>query len=154
MIRNWKWNNYLISTNKSKLQLQVIHSYLVRSYWAKEIPMEFVKQSIENSLCFGVYFHFQQVGFARLITDYTTFAYLADVFIIEEHRGKGLGHRLTQCVLTMPEFELLRRWMLTTQDAHGLYAKSGFVPVPFPERIMVIAKERFYERMKDEASGD
>lgn len=147
MIRNWKKNGYLLSTNKKRLQPDIIHSYLVRSYWAKDIPMEFVKRSIENSYCFGIYFEFKQVGYARLITDYTTFAYLADVFVLEEHRGKGLGQWMTDSMVEMPEFEYLRRWMLTTQDAHELYKKSGFIPVPFPERIMVIAKERLYEKM-------
>lgn len=130
-------NDFLISTDKSKLDITVIHQYLCNeSYWAKNIPAGIVKKSIEGSFCFGLYHHKVQVGFARVITDHATFAYLADVFILEEYRGRGLSKWLIKEIMGHPGLQGLRRWMLATKDAHGLYARFGFQPYDKPERIM------------------
>ena len=124
-------DGYSISTDKAKLDIGVIHHYLsVESYWAKNIPLEVVQRSIDNSLCFGLYHQHIQIGFARLVTDKATFAYLADVFIIESYRGKGLSKWLVQTIQAYPEVQGLRRWLLGTKDAHGLYAQSGWTPIP------------------------
>ena len=121
-IESFSKDNYSISTDKSKLDLSVIHGFLSTSYWAEDIPVEIVKKSIENSLCFGVYSENTQIGFARVISDYTTFAYLADVFIIEEERGKGLSKWLMECILKHEQLQGLRNFCLLTRDAHFLYA--------------------------------
>ncbi len=119
--------NYLISTNASKLDIDVIYHYLCEeSYWAKGIPRAVVEKSIANSLCFGLYYNNEQVGFARVITDKATFAYLGDVFILHEHRGKGLSKWLMQTIHAHPELQGLRRWLLGTRDAHGLYEQVGW----------------------------
>lgn len=124
-------NGYTISTDPGKLDIEVIHQYLSKeSYWAQNIPIEVVKRSIANSFCFGIYFNDNQIGFARLVTDKATFAYLADVFILPEHRGKGLSKWLIGTILAHPEMQGLRRWMLGTKDAHGLYKQFGWVPLP------------------------
>jgi len=129
--------NFIISTDKSKLDIQLIYDYLSKeSYWAKNIPKELVKKSIEGSCCFGMYDVNAQIGFARVITDHATFAYLADVFITEDYRGKGLSKWLMEEIIKHPDFQGLRRWMLATRDAHGLYAKFGFTALDKPERIM------------------
>ena len=119
--------NYLISTNASKLDIDVIYHYLCEeSYWANGIPRAVVEKSIANSLCFGLYYNNEQVGFARVITDKATFAYLGDVFILHEHRGKGLSKWLMQTIHAHPELQGLRRWLLGTRDAHGLYEQVGW----------------------------
>ncbi len=115
----------------------MIHRYLCHeSYWAKNIPVAVVEKSIEGSFCFGVYHQGRQVGFARVITDHATFAYLADVFIVQEYRGKGLSKWLMETIMNNPALQGLRRWLLATMDAHGLYAQFGFAPLDKPERIM------------------
>lgn len=122
---------YIISTDNGKLDIARIHQYLSEeSYWAKNIPFEVVEKSLANSLCFGVYFQQSLVGFARCVTDKATFAYLADVFIIAEHRGKGLSKWLMETIHAHPDMQGLRRWMLGTRDAHGLYAQFGWTPLP------------------------
>lgn len=122
-----KKDNYLVSTDKSLLDVGMIHNYLsTESYWAMHIPLDVVERSVANSLCFGVYNGKEQVGFARVITDKATFAYLADVFIIETHRGKGLSKWLMETIHAHPELQGLRRWMLGTRDAHGLYEQFGW----------------------------
>ncbi len=119
--------DYTISNNKNRLQIQVIHSFLsTQSYWAEDIPLALVQKSIDNSLCFGIYYKGVQVGFARLITDKATFAYLADVFIVELHRAKGLSKWLMEYIQNYPEVQGLRRWMLATKDAHNLYSQFGW----------------------------
>lgn len=126
-----------ISTDKSKLDIAVIHDYLSnKSYWAKNIPVELVQKSIEGSICFGVYHNNRQVGYARMVSDCATFGYLADVFIIDEYRGKGLSKWLMEEIINYPAFQPLRRWMLATRDAHGLYKQFGFTELDKPERIM------------------
>jgi len=139
------FSDYSISTDKDKLQLPVIHHYLsVESYWAKHIPLEIVKQSIENSLCFGLYFKGEQIGFARVVTDYATFGYLADVFVLDVHRGKGLSKWLMKHIMAHPKLQGLRRFSLATRDAHGLYKQFGFKPLAKPETIMEIKHDNFY----------
>jgi GNAT superfamily N-acetyltransferase len=139
------FSDYSISIDKDKLQIAVIHRYLsVESYWAKHIPLETVKQSIENSLCFGVYFKNEQVGFARVVTDYATFGYLADVFILETHRGKGLSKQLMESIMIHPKLQGLRRFCLATRDAHSLYTQFGFKALAKPENIMEIKHDNFY----------
>jgi len=129
----------LISDDKALLNRALIHKFLTeRSYWAKGVPREIVERSIEHSLCFGVYRAERQIGFARVVTDFATFAWLADVFIVEEERGRGLSKRLVAAVLAHPQLQGLRRFMLGTLDAHGLYAQFGFVPIAQVERFMEI----------------
>jgi len=118
---------YHITTDVSKLDVDVIHQFLSEeSYWAKEIPKYIVEKAIENSLCFGLFYKDEQIGFARLVTDKATFAYLADVFILKEYRGKGLSKWLMRTIQSHPELQNLRRWLLTTKDAHGLYEQLGW----------------------------
>ena len=136
---------YSISDNKQKLQLPVIHHYLsTESYWAQHIPIEVVARSIANSFCFGVYLQQEQVGFARVVTDHATFAYLADVFILEPHRGKGLSKALMEFIFTHPQLQGLRRFCLGTRDAHGLYKQFGFTLIKKPEFWMEIKHDNFY----------
>jgi GNAT superfamily N-acetyltransferase len=139
--------DYQISTDKTRLDLEMIHGYLSgESYWAKGMPMETMKRSIENSICFGVFIKDQQVGFARVISDCATFAYLADVFILEDHRGNGLSKMLMEYILAYPHLQGLRRWALGTADAHGLYAKFGFTPLAKPERFMEKNNPEVYKK--------
>jgi GNAT superfamily N-acetyltransferase len=132
----WTRGEYTISTEKKRLDVGVIHDFLSHSYWAAGIPLATVERSLEHSLAFGVYHGERQVGLARVITDYTTFAYVADVFILEEYRGRGLSKWLMKVVVEHPALQGLRRWILFTRDAHGLYAKVGFTASAAPERMM------------------
>jgi GNAT superfamily N-acetyltransferase len=118
------------------LDLDVIHGFLTRSYWSPGIPRETVERALQHSLPFGLYLGAAQVGFARVITDFTSFGYLADVFILEEHRGQGLSKWMMEVLFSHPELQGFRRWMLATRDAHGLYQKVGFTPLAAPERFM------------------
>ena len=136
MTGEWRRGEYLISTDKGKLDLAVVHGFLTTSYWAAGIPLDIVKKSIEHSLNFGMYRGEQQVGFARVITDYATFVYIGDVFILEEFRGRGLSKWLMEVIADHPELQGLRRWLLLTRDAQGLYEKTGFVRPKTPERYM------------------
>jgi GNAT superfamily N-acetyltransferase len=139
-------NNYLISTEKDKLNTDFIHSYLSRSYWAEDIPKEILIKGISHSLCFGVYHNDLQIGFARVISDHSTFAYLADVFIIEEERGKGLSKWLMECILKHEQLQGLRNFCLLTKDAHTLYERFGFKNLEKPENFMAIKKDNFYKK--------
>ncbi len=139
----------LISDDPARLDHEVIHGYLSRSYWAQGISRELVDRSIAHSLCFGVYQAGRQIGFARVVTDRATFAWLADVFILEEHRGVGLSKRLVAVILAHPRLQDLRRFMLATLDAHKLYEQFGFTVTRTPERIMEIHRPDLY---KDTAS--
>lgn len=132
-------DGYCLSTERARLNLDCVHAYLSSSsYWARGIPRDTVQRALENSLCFGLYLESsgEQVGFARLVTDYATFAYLADVFVLEPHRGRDLSKWMMQAIIDHPRVQGLRRWMLATADAHGLYAQFGFRPMSKPERIM------------------
>lgn len=129
--------NYTISTDNSLLDIILIHDYLSnQSYWAKGISKAKVEKAIKNSLCFGIYANGQQVGLARVVTDYVRMAYLADVFIIEDHKGKGLGKQLMKTIMEYPALAGVSRWALLTKDAHGLYRQFGFVEPPNPEWYM------------------
>jgi GNAT superfamily N-acetyltransferase len=136
--------DYDISDDKRRLDIGVIHGYLTRSYWSPGIPLAVVERAIQGSLCFGVYHGTQQVGFARVVTDKATFAYLADVFILESHRGMGLSKRLMERIVSHPELQGLRRFMLVTRDAHGLYRQFGFTELASPERFMEILRPNMY----------
>jgi GNAT superfamily N-acetyltransferase len=140
---------YKITTDNSKLDVNLIHQFLCKeSYWAKGIPKNIVEKSIANSLCFGLLYEDAQVGFARLVTDKATFAYLADVFIINEHRGKGLSKWLMKTIHEHPELQNLRRWILTTKDAHGLYEQSGWIKLPedYMNRFMMRHNPDVYKK--------
>lgn len=132
-------NGYVFSTSKAKLQVDVIHHFLSKeSYWAQNIPLKLVKETINGSVCFGIYFEEQQVGYARVITDHATFGYLADVFIVTAHRHKGLSKELMAFIMDYGPFKKLRRFMLATKDAHSLYEQFGFTPLSTPDRFMEI----------------
>jgi GNAT superfamily N-acetyltransferase len=157
---------FVISTDPARLDLDVIHNFLTNCYWARGVPREVVARSIEHALCFGVYDGGdmnpclakearhgapkheapKQVGFARVISDFATVAYVGDVFVLESYRGRGLGKWLMQCITQHPALQNLRRWILTTRDAHGLYAQVGFTPVKSPERYMERHDPNVYER--------
>ena len=139
-------DRYLVTTDKTRLDLPVIHGFLRGSYWAAGVPFEIVERSVRNSLTFGLFFGEEQVGFARVVTDHATFAYLADVFVLEGHRDRGLGGWLLEAVLSHPELQVLRRWMLATADAHGLYERYGFAPLKAPEIFMERHDPDVYER--------
>jgi GNAT superfamily N-acetyltransferase len=129
--------NCTISTDKGRLNIAVIHDFLAnRSYWSPGIPLPVVQRGIENSLCFGLYEQDKQIGFARVVTDYSMLAYLLDVFILEPYRGQGLGKWLIECIINHPELHKVRRWMLATRDAHGFYARYGFQPLNQPDVYM------------------
>ena len=132
---NYEKDGFLISTNKKKLQIKIIHEFLTNSYWGKERKIEVVEKSIENSLCYGIYFKAEQVGFARVITDYATFAYLADLFILDKYRGKGLSKWLMEIILSHPDLQTVN-WILKTRDAHSLYSQYGFIVPEKPDHIM------------------
>lgn len=134
----WSRGDYEISTDAARIDISMVHEFLTNSYWATGIPLETVRRSIENSISFGVYHGQQQVGFARIISDQATFAYLADVFILPAYRGRGLSRWLMECIIAHTDLQGLRRWMLATQDAHGLYAKFGFTPIKNPDSWMEI----------------
>jgi GNAT superfamily N-acetyltransferase len=138
----WHRDAYLISTDRTLLDVALIHDYLSNStYWATGRKLEVVQRSIDNSLCFGLYKTNSegkraQVGFARVVTDYATFAWLADVFVLKEHRGQGLGKWLSEVIVSHPELQGFRRWVLATKDAHKLYRRVGFRELHRPERWM------------------
>jgi GNAT superfamily N-acetyltransferase len=147
-ITDLKREGYSISTDPGKLELKFIHDYLYKSYWSEEIPIDIVKKSIQGSLCFGVYQGSRQVGFARMITDRATFAYLADVFIDDGHRGKGLSKWLMETIMSHPDLQGLRRILLATRDAHKLYNQFGFKPLDRPESIMQFHVPGIYKKKK------
>ena len=130
-------NEFSISTDKNKIDVGYVHEFLSHSYWSPGVPIKTVQKAMQGSLCFGVYYNDKQVGYARMVTDKATFAYLADVFIDEKFRGQGLGKWLVRMILAHPELQGLRRIMLATKDAHKLYEQLGFTPINNPERYMV-----------------
>ncbi len=140
----------MISDDKGLLDVDYVHDYISnKSYWAKNIPIEIVKKSIDGSICFGVYEKEKQIGFARVISDKATFAYLADVFIDENYRGKGLSKWLMEVIINHNELQGLRRWMLGTLDAHSLYEKFGFKPIEEPNRFMHKHNPNVYAKKVD-----
>jgi GNAT superfamily N-acetyltransferase len=143
---------YSISTDPWRLDIDAIHAYLTRSYWAKGISKELVSKALQNSLCLGLYAGAAQIGFARVITDKATFAYLSDVYVLEEHRGRGLGKWLMSVIVAHPDLQGLRRFSLATRDAQGLYRQFGFVPLAHPERHMEILQRGLYLTQKENGS--
>jgi GNAT superfamily N-acetyltransferase len=137
MAESWERGDYLISTDRSRLNFELIHHFLSETtYWAQGRTRDVVQRSIDNSLPFGIYKENDLVGFARIVTDYATFAWVADVFVLPEHRGQGLSKWLMEVILSHPELQGFRRWVLATKDAHSLYARFGFIALHRPERWM------------------
>jgi GNAT superfamily N-acetyltransferase len=151
---------FLISTDPRRLDLDAIHEFLTHSYWAKGVPREVVERSIEHSLCFGIYDESRarpphpaterergaaQVGFARVISDFATIAYVGDVFVLDAYRARGLGTWMMESIVRHPRLQGLRRWILVTRDAHGLYTKFGFRPVKAPESYMEWHRADIYQ---------
>jgi GNAT superfamily N-acetyltransferase len=146
MTNEWQRGEYTISTDHEKLNIETVHNFIsTQSYWGIGRPIEVVRKSIENSLPFGIYHCEEMIGFARVVTDYATFAWIADVFVLEKHRGKGLSKWLMEVILNHPELQGFRRWVLATKDAHELYRKYGFQELKRSERWM----ERADPNMKE-----
>lgn len=129
-LSEWARDEYVVSTSRERVALEVVHRFLASSYWAEGVAYETVRRSVEHSLPFGLYRGSSMVGFARVITDYATFAYIADVFVLPAYRGRGLGVWLVECVLAHPDLQDLRAWGLKTRDAQALYRRFGFVDLP------------------------
>jgi GNAT superfamily N-acetyltransferase len=136
--------HYEISTDRSRLDIALIHDFLRSSYWAQGIPREVVERSIQHSLCFGAFLDGRQVGFARVISDFAAIAHVADVFVVPEHRGRGVSKLLMRAIVEHPELQGLRRMFLATRDAHRLYAQFGFQPLAHPEQYMTLRKIDVY----------
>ena len=136
--------SYELTSDVSRFDVAAIHAFLCGSYWSPGVPRSVVERAIANSICFGVLCAGEQVGFARVVTDRATFAYLADVYVLEEHRGSGLARRMIEAVMSHPELQGLRRILLATRDAHALYAKFGFQPLAAPDRLMEIHRPDAY----------
>jgi GNAT superfamily N-acetyltransferase len=140
---------YTLSTDPARVQVEVVHAFLRESYWAKDIPREIVERSIAGSLVFGIYHDESgQIAFARVISDRATFAYLADVFVLPDHRGAGLSSWMMEAIGAHPELQGLRRWMLVTRDAHGLYRRFGYDQLSAPERVMEKTDPQLYSRLR------
>jgi len=140
----WTRDNFTVTDDRARLDRDVISRFLSSSYWAKNIPAATVDKSLDNSLCFTLLDGARQVGFARVVSDRATFAYLGDVFVLPEYRGRGLGKWLISCVTSHPELRGLRRWMLATRDAHDLYREFGFTPLKDPARFMELHDPNVY----------
>src|SRR5262245_17031516 len=151
MHTEWKKDNWTISTDPARQDVDAIHAFLVRAYWSEQIPRDVVERAVRNSLCFGLFEGEAQIGLARVVTDYATFAYLCDVYVLESHRGHSLGKWLIKCVMAHPLLQGLRRFNLVTHDAHGLYAPHGFKPLTKPENHMERHKPDIY---KTTATGE
>jgi GNAT superfamily N-acetyltransferase len=136
MTTEWTRDGFTISTDPARIELDVVHGFLAASYWAADIPREVVRRSIEHSLCFGLYHEGRQIGFARVITDRATFAYLGDVFVLEAYRGRGIARWLLEVIQAHPDLQGLRRWVLLTRDAHALYRQAGWTSLAAPDRYM------------------
>ena len=145
MHNEWKRDPLLVSTDPARLDASAVHSYLSRAYWCVGIPRDTVERALRHSLCFGLYDEGRQVGLARVITDHATFAYLCDVYVLESHRGRGLGKWLIECVMAHVSTLGLRRFNLATRDAHSLYARHGFKPLAQPENHMELHKPDIYK---------
>ena len=151
MAQLWSSAHYFITDDRSAIDFDVVHGFLSTCYWSHSIPKDLVRRAIDHSLCFSIFARAAsadqspaQVGFARVISDHATFAYLCDVFVLESHRGHGLSKRLMECIIAHPALQGLRRFCLLTRDAHGLYAQYGFTPMPDPSRYMEIARSDMY----------
>ena len=148
MHQYYQKGRFLVSTDPTLLDVNAIHDFLTHCYWAEGIPLKLVERSIQGSLCFGLYDGRIQIGFARVITDSATFAYMADVYVLEQYRCHGLGTWLVECIMGHPALQGLRRWCLLTRDAHGLYRKVGFTSPKDPGRYMEINNPDIYKQMK------
>jgi GNAT superfamily N-acetyltransferase len=137
---------YVVSTDSTRLDLAAVHRYLAASYWSPGLPLDVLTRAVAGSLCFGLYRGAEQVGFARVITDRATFAYLCDVYVLDAHRGRGLGRWLLEVVVVHPALQGLRRFVLVTRDAHGLYERFGFRPLARPEAYMEVHRPDVYAR--------
>lgn len=137
-------DGYVASDDPARLDFDVIHGYLVQSYWSPGIPRQLVERAAAGSLPLGLYDGVSQIGYARVISDRAAFAYLADVFVLDAYKGRGLGTWFMEQILDHPDLQGLRRWLLTTQDAHTFYERLGFVRNPFPERFMAIDRRNLY----------
>jgi GNAT superfamily N-acetyltransferase len=140
---------FLISTDRARIDLDVVFTFLTNCYWCKGIPKETVARSIQHSLCFGIYEGSAQFGFARVISDFATIAYIGDVFILESHRGRGLSKWMMECIVAHPLLRNLRRWMLVTRDGHGLYSKFGFTPLKSPGNYMELHRPDVYKSFQE-----
>jgi len=147
----WERDGYEVDTDRERLDREGIHAFLAESYWARGVERDSVERAIEHSLCFGLHREGRQVGFGRVVSDRARFAYLADVYVLDAHRGRGLGKWLVSCALEHPELAGVWRWLLATADAHGLYAQLGFAPLASPTRFMVL--QRREAAPKAEGSG-
>ena len=145
MFHEQRDGDILVTTDPARLDLDVIHGFLSESYWAPGVPREVVERSIRHSICFGALEGERQVGFARVISDRATYAYVSDVFVLPGHRGRGIGKRLMACITTHPELQGLRLWSLFTRDAHGLYRQYGFHEARHPDRLMEKRQEHVCE---------
>jgi GNAT superfamily N-acetyltransferase len=145
MHAEWKRDGFLITTDPTRLDVAAIHAFLHHAYWCENIPRDTVERAVRHSLCFGLVDGAAQVGLARVVTDYATFAYLCDVYVLESHRGRGLGRWLIECVMAHPQLQGLRRFNLATRDAHGLYAQFGFQPLRQPDVHMERHKPDIYK---------
>jgi ribosomal protein S18 acetylase RimI-like enzyme len=143
-LTEYEQQGYRISTESEAMDLDAVHAYLARSYWAREIPKDLVAKAFRGSLCFGLFKDDCQIGFARVVTDRSTFAYLCDVYVLEDYRGRGLGVWLMDAVLAHPDLQALRRFVLATRDAHGLYERYGFSGLARPEIFMEINRPDMY----------
>jgi len=137
---------YSVSTDKAQFDVGMIYRFLTNCYWAEGVPRDVVKRSIDNAFCFGVFDREQQVGFARVITDRATYAYIGDVFILESHRGRGLSKLLMKAIMEHPELQGLRRWSLVTNDAQSLYQQFGFSPLSSPHNYMEFVNADIYKK--------
>jgi GNAT superfamily N-acetyltransferase len=146
MVHEWRRDDYVISTDAARLDLRMMHEFLSASYWSPGIPRAIIEQAIQHSLNFGLYYEGRQIGFARVISDYATFAYVCDVFVLDAFQGRGLGTWLMEIVTAHPNLQGLRRWILATRDAHGLYRKVGFTTLSQPDRFMERVGARHYRR--------
>ena len=149
----WRRGEFEISTDEARLDVAMIHAFLTNCYWARGIPLEIVKRSIEHSFAFGIYHGKRQIGFARWITDRATFAYLGDVFVIDEYRGNGLARWLMEVMTSHPDVQGHRRWCLLTRDAQALYTQFGFTPLAKPEAWMEVWTPDRYAKPADESAS-
>ena len=142
-------DEFCISTDKTKLDVDSIHGFLsTKAYWCLNIPKDTVQKAIQNSRCFGVYQNKKQIGFARVISDFSTIAYLGDVYILEEYRGKGLSKWLIETIMSDPNLQGLRRWILLTADAHGLYRQFGWTNIGEPDKWMTVHDKNVYSKQQ------
>jgi GNAT superfamily N-acetyltransferase len=142
-----------VTTDPAKIDREMVYGFLVESYWSKGIPRDVFERALNGALCFSLHDGAGQVGFARVVTDRATFAYLADVFVLPSHRGRGLGKLLMETIVAHPDLQGLRRWVLATRDAHGLYARFGFAPLAAPDRFMERHDPQVYSGASRAADG-